>query len=583
MFQLGRYELQQLIGRGGMGEVYRAYDTLLGRTVAIKVFRTAEGVTPAEAASQRQRLLREAQAAARLTHPNIVSVFDYAEEADVAYIVMELIEGETLDALLARQRTPLAPGEIFRIVTAAARALDYAHSHGVVHRDIKPANIMLLPGGDVRIADFGIAKFSGASALTMTGMVMGTPHYMAPEQLMAQTLGGHIDQFALAAVAYTMLTGRKPFEADTLTSLVTQILHSEPPPASTQNPLLTSGIDAVLRKGMAKNPAERFKDCSAFAGALEAAFSPAKPAKSLKPLIWLGVAALLLVSLGTAGFLSIQHFREQKPEQAVRPREAVRPPAPIAKGEPVPAPSAAPQKSAAPSSSVGINSVDGLRYVRVPAGSFDIGCVDRDQLCSDDEKPRHTVNIPTAFWMTRAEVSVAAYRRFAAAKKRPLPAPPASNPAWSDGAQPVVSVVWQDAQDYCGWAGGRLPTEAEWEYASRAGDIKALPDNLDARAWHGANSGGLLHPVAGKAPNAWGLYDVQGNVWEWCSDWFDPKYYKVSPREVPQGPARGSGRVIRGGASNSDARYLRYSERTSSDPSKANSVVGFRCVLASLR
>jgi serine/threonine protein kinase len=511
MFQLGRYELQQLIGRGGMGEVYRACDTLLGRTVAIKVFRTAEDVTPAEAASQRQRLLREAQAAARLTHPNIVSVFDYAEEADVAYIVMELIEGETVDALLARQRTPLAPGEIFRIVTAAARALDYAHSHGVVHRDIKPANIMLLPGGDVRIADFGIAKFTGASALTMTGMVMGTPHYMAPEQLMAQTLSGHIDQFALAAVAYTMLTGRKPFEADTLTSLVTQILHSEPPPASTQNPLLTPGIDAVLRKGMAKNPAERFKDCSAFAGALEAAFSPAKPAKSLKPLIWLGVATLLLVSLGTAGFLSIQHFREQETEGAVRPaetvrsQEAVRPPAPIAKGEPVPAPSAAPQKSAAPSSSVGINPVDGLRYVKVLPGSFDIGCVDLDQLCSDDERPRHTVNILTAFWMTRAEVSVAAYRRFAAAKKRPMPAPPASNPAWSDGAQPVVSVVWQDAQDYCGWAGGRLPTEAEWEYASRAGDTRALPDNLDARAWHGANSGGLLHPVAGKAPNAWGL------------------------------------------------------------------------------
>jgi serine/threonine protein kinase len=143
------------------------------------------------------------------------------------------------------------------IVAAAARALDYAHSHGVIHRDIKPANIMLLPAGDIRIADFGIAKFTGASAHTATGLVMGTPHYMAPEQLIAQNLSGRLDQFALAAVAYTMLTGRKPFEADTLTSLVTQILHSEPPPASTLNPLVPRRTDAVLKQGMAKDPAAR--------------------------------------------------------------------------------------------------------------------------------------------------------------------------------------------------------------------------------------------------------------------------------------------------------------------------------------
>ncbi len=585
MVQFGRYELEQLIGRGGMGEVYRAHDTLLGRTVAIKVFRASEGAAPAEAASHRERLLREAQAAAQLSHPNIVSVFDFAEEADVGYIVMELVEGETLETLLARKRTPLPPDEVLYIVAAAGRALDYAHSHSVIHRDIKPANIMILPGGEVKIADFGIAKFTGASTLTVTGMVMGTPYYMAPEQVMTQTLSGQIDQFALAAVAYTMLTGHKPFEADTLPSLFTQILHSEPPPASTLNPLLTRRTNAVLKKGMAKNPAERFKDCSAFAGALEASFAPAKPAALPGRRIWLGAAALLVASLGAVGFLAIQNLREREPKEAVRPPAPVAKgePTPVAKGEPTPAPTPVPRKSAAPSSSGGINPVDGLRYVRIPAGSFDIGCVDQDRLCSDDEKPRHAVNIPNAFRMTRTEVTVAAYREFAAAKKRPMPPPPPSNPAWSDGAQPVVSVAWQDAQDYCGWTGGRLPTEAEWEYGSRAGDTKAFPDNIEARAWYGANSGKVLHPVGRRVPNAWGLYDMQGNAWEWCADWFGPNYYRESPPGAPTGPARGSGRVIRGGAWNSDARYLRYSERNAGNPGTANSVVGFRCVLESLR
>ena len=228
-------------------------------------------------------------------------------------------------------------------------------------------------------------------------MVMGTPYYMAPEQLMAQTLSGHIDQFALAAVAYTMLTGQKPFEADTLTSLVTQILHSEPPPASTLNPLISRRTDAVLKKGMAKNPTERFKDCSAFAGAIEASFVPAKPAgRAQTPhLAW---------RRGSAGgrLSALPVFSRSSTSASRNPRQpSVRGKPPCTRTDrqgrnlrPAPAPAAAPQKRAAPSSSGGINSVDGLRYVRVPAGSFDIGCVDRDRLCSDDEKPRHTVNIP---------------------------------------------------------------------------------------------------------------------------------------------------------------------------------------------
>ena len=221
----------------------------------------------------------------------------------------------------------------------------------------------------------------------------------------------------------------------------------------------------------------------------------------------------------------------------------------------------------------------GLTYVRVAPGAMEMGCSPGDGHCSDDEEPRHRVSISQGFRMTRTEITVQAYRRFTAAVDRPLPPEPSSNEGWRDTSQAVVNVSWQDAQDYCEWAGGRLPTEAEWEFAARSGSTTEGTSDLDSRAWYSANSAGSPHGVGQKARNEWGLQDLQGGVWEWCSDWYDADYYTSSPAEAPTGPARGDQRVLRGGAWNMAASYLRFSERTAADPERRSTVTGFRCVL----
>ena len=271
MTTLGRYEIESELGRGGMGVVYRGIDTAIGRTVAIKTIRLREHEDAAKTANLRERLLREARAAGTLSHPNIVTIFDLGQEAETAYIVMEYVKGRTLDQLM-REDVSLRPLERYLpLLTDAARALDHAHSRGIVHRDIKPANIMIEDDGNVKIADFGIAKLTFTETLTDTGTLMGSPNYMAPEQLKAQPVSGRTDQFSLAAVAYNLLTGTKPFDAETIASLFSQILFEEPPPARVKNPSLTEGVERALRRAMSKDPVSRFGSCTEFVEALRAA------------------------------------------------------------------------------------------------------------------------------------------------------------------------------------------------------------------------------------------------------------------------------------------------------------------------
>ncbi|MCX6637841.1 MAG: serine/threonine-protein kinase, partial [Acidobacteria bacterium] len=285
MSRVGRYEITDELGRGGMGVVYRAVDTTIGRTVAVKVVRLSESGTPVEGHNLRERLVREARAAGTLSHPNIVAVYDFGQEGDTAYIVMEFIHGRTLEAILA-ESVPHPPEEwSLAILGDVARGLDYAHAHGVFHRDVKPANIMVQEDGGVKIADFGIAKVAWTTAMTLTttGVVVGSPHYMAPEQLQGAPITGRTDQFALAGLAYTLLTGRKPFEAETLASLLSKILHQYPTPAQTLNPLLRAEVQDVLRKAMDKDPAQRFASCAEFVEGLKAAHKSPAPTPAAPP------------------------------------------------------------------------------------------------------------------------------------------------------------------------------------------------------------------------------------------------------------------------------------------------------------
>ncbi|HEV2448123.1 MAG TPA: protein kinase, partial [Candidatus Sulfopaludibacter sp.] len=213
---------------------------------------------------------REARSAGILSHPGIVTIYDVEQQGDLAYIAMEYVDGPTLDQMLSEPK-PLASEQIFSILGQTSNALDYAHQKGIVHRDIKPANIMIAGDGTAKITDFGIAKITTSEQFTMTGSIVGTPHYMSPEQVQGQPVDGRSDQFSLAVIAYEMLTGEKPYTGEHLTTVVYKIVAEEPAVAHRINPSLSPAIEAVLRKGLSKKPDGRYRTCGEFAEALEKA------------------------------------------------------------------------------------------------------------------------------------------------------------------------------------------------------------------------------------------------------------------------------------------------------------------------
>ena len=259
-----------------------------------------------------------------------------------------------------------------------------------------------------------------------------------------------------------------------------------------------------------------------------------------------------------------------------------------------------------------LNPTDGLAYVWIPPGEFQMGCSEGDGKCHSRETPRHRVRISRGFWIGKTQVTVAAYRKFSEATRRGMPKEPvfrgrALNPGWAEPQQPIVNVTWDEATEYCEWAGGRLPSEAEWEYAARAGSQFSSYGDLAGIAWFADNAGrvGLdstrvwneqvqedfdtyceileqaghgPHSVGGKQANAWGLNDVLGNVWEWVNDWYDESYYAASPKRDPRGPSAGEGRVVRGGAWTSYTCILRLSHRVKFAPDHCYEALGFRCI-----
>jgi Tol biopolymer transport system component len=260
---LGKYEIKAELGRGGMGSVYLGYDPLLDRQVAVKVL-APHLVWDHEFV---ERFLREARAAARLKHLNIVTVFDVGQEAGWYYFVMEHLAGETLAARLQAQGA-LPAQEAMSILRPLAAALDYAHYRGIVHRDVKPGNVILGPEGQVTLLDFGIARAAQEGRLTGTGTVVGTPEYMSPEQARGMSVDARTDQYSLGVVAYQMLCGQVPFQADSTLALMYKIVHEPPPPLSQYRPDLPAEVSAALEKALAKEPGARYACTSAFVEAL---------------------------------------------------------------------------------------------------------------------------------------------------------------------------------------------------------------------------------------------------------------------------------------------------------------------------
>ena len=266
---IGKFEIRREIGRGAMGVVYEGYDPSIKRVVALKTIRSDQ-LAGGDPAAVIARFRREAQAAGRLNHPNIVSIYDFGEDNGVWYIAMEFVQGRELkECFETNERFRIA--DIVRIMSQILGALDYSHRQGVIHRDIKPANIFLLPDGSVKVADFGIAHID-SSSLTQVGTVMGTPSYMSPEQIMGLPVDGRTDLFSAGVILYQFLTGERPF-AGSATTTMQKVLKEDPLPPSTLNVQISPAMDAVVRKALAKRPEERFQTAQEFADAIRVAAS----------------------------------------------------------------------------------------------------------------------------------------------------------------------------------------------------------------------------------------------------------------------------------------------------------------------
>jgi serine/threonine-protein kinase len=323
---VGRYEITGELGRGAMGVVYKALDPTIGRTVALKTMRL--DVHGLDAQEMVRRFQNEARAAGVLNHPNIVTIYDAGEQDGIFYIAMEFIEGTTLHELLAEKRV-LATDEVLQLTRQICRGLDYAHSNGIVHRDIKPANIMITGNGSVKIMDFGIAKSGGQ--VTNTGQVLGTPNYMAPEQVKGRQLDGRSDLFSLGVILYEMLTGEKPFVGQNVTTIIYKIVNENPITPRDLDVTVHPGLSAIVTKALAKAPDDRYQTGADLVRDLEnyklagpvrtgstAAISPAPsaPEKTL-------VLPLRVVAGNTARAAAAAPALAKKPVPVKRPTTAI--------------------------------------------------------------------------------------------------------------------------------------------------------------------------------------------------------------------------------------------------------------------
>ncbi|MHB8655720.1 MAG: SUMF1/EgtB/PvdO family nonheme iron enzyme [Terriglobia bacterium] len=637
---LGRkFRLVRRLGAGGMGTVFLAEQIAVGnRPVALKILLRKLIDDP-------EFLLRfqnEAASTGRIHHANVVTIYESGQADDGSpYIAMEYLDGESLRQALER-RGSLPVAECVDILQQAARGLNAAHKLGIIHRDLKPDNIFLTRSDDdvgaihesplpanvlVKIVDFGIAKLRESATHTLTGTVLGTPAYMSFEQasgMKSEELDARSDVYSLGIVAYEMLTGRVPFHSDTPLGCVRKHLSEEPPPFRAVKPELAASpeLEKVVMKALAKDRDARFASVVEFGRQFANAAHAPQPAASDAPLPSTKIVSpsvgavheppptspaqsrrILAIFLGAVAFITVVAatvYWRGLPSGGLLQPEA-----------PVTETSSSSSKEAvarAPSpGTVRLNPKDGLKYVWIPRGTFMMGCSPRDRKCDAAEKPAHQVTITKGFWMGQTEVTVGAYKRFARSAGKAIPPEPnfmgrALNSGWNKDAMPIVDVTWDEARDYCSWAGGRLPTEAEWEYAARGGNTDARYRPLDEVAWYADNSGQQrldsaqiseddpknyaqrlkdngngMHEVAQKRPNGFGLFDTLGNVWEWVNDWYDANYYQNSPSQDPTGSPSGTARVLRGGSWLDYPMSVRVSYRVWYIPGNRNYRLGFRC------
>jgi len=570
-----RYEIKSKIGQGGFGAVYLAYDRKMEIEKALKVIPEAI-VHDVEAM---ESLRREARTMIRLNHPHIVRVYDFHDSGAIKFIDMEYVSGESLSALKVKQpdkRFSEAQVKVYAI--QIAEALAYAHGQGVIHRDIKPQNIMVTEAGEVKIMDFGIAETVRTSMSRIANVFSSeTLLYMSPEQLRGKEIGKESDIYSFGVTLYELLCGHPPFYQGNITE---KILHNSLEPIEG----ISEELKRILQKCMAKDPSERFESFEeiqkVFGGeetilkdalerpqektsiennaeqSKEIVVSVQKkfPASKKKNLRLVDIQKHLLrhwkldaIVLGVVFLIiMLSYFAEERKQKRIA--EEI------------------------------YTSID---WVWVPGGSFLMGSDEGN----DDEKPSHIVTVD-GFYLSKYEVTFNLYDKFCEATGRSKP----DDEGWGRGNRPAINVSWNDAVAFCEWLSKktgtaiRLPTEAEWEYAARGGSrsmgfMYSGSDDPDQVSWYNENSDNQTHPVGQKDPNELGLYDMSGNVWEWCLDRYDRNYYEYSPSNNPFGPVEGVFRLFRGGSWYFGTDRLRSTFRNYSRPERSYSSVGFRVLM----
>lgn len=617
---LGRYHILAQLGEGGMASVYEAVDTVLKRRVAIKVIlpqrRFSETFT--------RRFEREARALAQLSHPNIVKVLDYGNEAGLPFLVMEYLPGGTLKQKLGQQ---LDWREAVNLVIPIAKALGYAHEQQIVHRDVKPANILLTQSGDPMLSDFGIAKIletEETTDLTGTGVGIGTPDYMAPEQGTNEAVDCRADVYALGVMLYEMLTGRKPYQADTPMAVLFKKSTEPLPRPRKYAPNLPASLENILFRCLQPKPDHRYPTANNLVADLEDTLAGIAPKRTslLLPAILIGIASLLTLAAGLLAANFIKRNQDTTLTDVAQVQEPVSAEVIVLPTFTDFPPSASP---ATPTEAVKVSQRDGMKLLHVPAGEFIHGASSEnltallamcpncpvDQL--EDAQPQSVIYLD-AFWIDETEVTNIQFARFVADSgyrtsaettndysyvqdlelKAFIHDPGAdwqhprgkSSDILSKGEYPVTQISWQDAFAYCQWAGRRLPTEAEWEKAARGQDGRLFPWGNRPPAGEDLNynfTPGTLVSVGryhgGASP--YGALDMSGNVWEWVADYYAEDYYADIPDVNPDGPVNGEYRVFRGGswASELDPYLLFVTTfyRLTNYDYISSDVLGFRC------
>jgi serine/threonine-protein kinase len=511
------YTLEDVVGEGAMGVVYRATDHVRQRRVAIK---TLHGSLMGDV-SIRRRFAREARLSLRWSHPHVVAAYDFIENDELVALVLELVDGPTLEQHLQRWSTGLPLDELRPLFFGLLDAMGEAHARGIVHRDLKPQNILLSmsdTGIHPKVTDFGIAKVLAGTSYTMTGAMLGTCQYMAPEQVKAEgRLDHRADIYALGVLLYRAVTGRLPFETDNHYEMM--LAHVErPPPAPSQYAAnVPAELEQLILACLSKNRQDRPQDCKTLRERLEAALAGAAPARANE-------------------------------------RMSELPPS--------------------------IREVDGNELLRVEGGPFALGPNRRSVYLDTFYLARH----PVTNRQFVTFVQTTGYRPEDSAGGRFLAHFRGGQCPTALLDHPVVFVSWLDATAYCRWAGRRLPSEAEWEKAARGTDGRRFPwgreDPSERHANFGKPVGGHTEAV-GQHPAAaspYGCEDLAGNVWEWCEDRDSPRFYLSGPSQNPRntaGPATAS-HVVRGGAYGFDVRSLRTYARNAFQPHFRLEYLGFR-------